>query len=326
MVEIRRILCPVDFSEFSHRALAYAVALATWFDAELTVLHVVHAWSETVAAGVGGHPAGRPLMPGTPGQVTDELGRSLQLVGAGDLAVRLAAEAGETAPVVLAQAAAIDADLVVLGTHGRSGIDGLLLGSMAAKIVAASSGPVLTVPRLAAANRANQVLFKTILCAVDFSPSSLRALSFALALGREAGGTVTLLHVIESFADEEPRAHARFDVRAYRRHLEDEARARLQALVPGEARAWCEVDEIVSGSKAHQAILRQAGARRADLLVLGAQGDGGFGLFLFGSTTEHVLRRAACPVLTVRAVPPSDGGRDGPVPPPDGGGAAGPAV
>ncbi len=303
MLEIRRILCPVDFSEFSHRALAYAVALAKWYSAELTVLHVVSAWSAAVTAGGADGLAGRPLLPHTPDQAADELRRSLELVGAGDVAVRLAAEEGETAPVVLAQVAALGTDLVVLGTHGRSGIDGLLLGSLAATIVSAASCPVLTVPRLAAASRSSQVLFKQILCAVDFSPSSLDALSLALSLGRDAGGTVSLLHVIESFAEVEPRIHARFDVQAYRRHLEDEARVRLRALVPGEARAWCDVDEVVSGSKAHQAILRQAAAQRADLVVMGAQGDGGFGHHLFGSTTEHVLRRAGCPVLTVRAAP-----------------------
>ena len=118
---------------------------------------------------------------------------------------------------------------------------------------------------------------------------------------REAKGRVTLLHVIEAFADVDPHVYGHFDVPEYRAHLARDARERLRALVPNDARAWCDVDEIVSGSKAYKGILRVATANKTDLIVMGAQGRGGFDLMLFGSTAEHVLRQAACPVLTVRA-------------------------
>lgn len=303
MTTITHILCPVDFSEFSQRALAHAAALAKWYGAELTALHVVSALKpdpvRTLATGAS---VGRTLVPQTRAHILEDLQHAIDIAGASGIQVHLAAEEGETPRRILEHATATGADLIVIGTHGRSGIDGLLLGSMAAKVVWFASCPVLTVPRLAPARTSGQVVFKRILCAIDFSPSSLRALDYALSLGQEAEGKVTLLHVIESFAEEEgPRVHARFDVPEYRAHLEGDARERLRALVPEGARIWCDVDEVVSGSKAYQGILRVATAMKADLVVMGAQGRGGFDLMLFGSSTEHVLRQAACPVLTVRA-------------------------
>lgn len=301
MIQIKHILCPVDFSDFSHRALAHAVALAKWYQADLTVLHVVPLL--VVADVQTGRAAavGRTLMPQTREHVEEVLRQSLDAAGASGMPARLEADEGETSRRILEHAKADDADLIVMGTHGRGGIEGLLLGSITTKVVWGAPCPVLTVPRLAAAESSGQVVFKTILCAIDFSPSSLGALNFALSLGQEASGKVTLLHVNESFADEaEPRVHAHFNVPEFRGHLEREARERLRALVPEEARAWCDVDEVVSGSKAYQGILRVAAAVTPDLIVMGAQGRGGFDLALFGSTTEHVLRQAACPVLTVR--------------------------
>jgi nucleotide-binding universal stress UspA family protein len=294
---ITHILCPVDFSEFSQRALAHAAALASWYEAKLTVLHV-----EPPAETGRGAASDRSSSGATREEILGRLQQAVDRAGRPDVDVHLAVEQGETARRILEQADAIGADFLVIGTHGRSGIDNVLLGSIAAKVVWGASCPVLTVPRLATAESASAVVFKRILCAIDFSPSSLRALDFALSLGQEANGKATLLHVIEAFGDdEEPSIQTHFNVPQYRGDLERTVRERLRTLVPAEARVWCDVDEVVLGSKAYKGILRVAAALQADLIVMGAQGHAGFDLMLFGSTTEHVLRRAACPVLTVRA-------------------------
>jgi nucleotide-binding universal stress UspA family protein len=82
----------------------------------------------------------------------------------------------------------------------------------------------------------------------------------------------------------------------------DEARQRLRSLVAEESRVWCEIDDVIVSGRAHREILRAAEARQADLIVMGSQGRGGVGLALFGSTTQQVVRSAACPVLTVRGI------------------------
>jgi nucleotide-binding universal stress UspA family protein len=82
----------------------------------------------------------------------------------------------------------------------------------------------------------------------------------------------------------------------------DDAKQRLRSLVAEESRAWYEIDDVIVSGRAHREILRAAEARSVDLIVMGSQGRGGVGLALFGSTTQQVVRGAACPVLTVRGV------------------------
>ena len=152
---------------------------------------------------------------------------------------------------------------------------------------------------------APEVTFKRILCPIDFSPSALQALGFALDLARQADGRVTLLSVIEWLAEEDPRASAHFNIPEYRRHILADAQERLRLLVAEESRTWVDIDNMVVFGRAHREILRAAEAKPADLIVMGAQGRGGVGLALFGSTTQQVVRGAACPVLTVRVRQPA---------------------
>lgn len=145
------------------------------------------------------------------------------------------------------------------------------------------------------------VMFRHILCPIDFSSSSTEALAVALDLGRQADGCVTVLHAIEYMDIEEPCEHVDFDVRDYRRHVLERARERLHDLVAGEPQTWCEIQEVVGVNRAYREILQRATATTADLVVMGAQGHGGIDLVLYGSNTQHVVRAAQCPVLTVRA-------------------------
>jgi universal stress protein A len=162
--------------------------------------------------------------------------------------------------------------------------------------------PVLTVSPHTGAATSDVVTFKRILCPIDFSSSSLQALGFALDLARQAGGLVTLLHVVEWLAEDEPRALAHFNVPEFRGYVIDDARQRLRSLVATESRTWCEIDNVVLSGRAHRKILQTADAMATDLIVMGAQGRGGVELALFGSTTQQVVRSASCPVLTVRGV------------------------
>lgn len=152
----------------------------------------------------------------------------------------------------------------------------------------------------ARATTAAAVTFKNILCPIDFSPAALQAFGFAVDLARQANGTVTLLHAIEWLAEEEPRAHAHFNVPEYRRLLVEDAQDRLRGLVADESRDWCDLAPRVEIGRAYWTILEVAESGPADLIVMGAQGRGGVRLALFGSTTQQVVRGATCPVLTVR--------------------------
>ncbi|HEY5617658.1 MAG TPA: universal stress protein [Vicinamibacterales bacterium] len=300
MVEFRNILCPIDLSDVSSRPLAYATAFARWYEATLTVLHVVPTFDPMqVRSGALGDSV-RMLYPMTRDEILSELRRAVDAAGAGTLDVALATDAGDAAATIVDHAVRMATDLLVMGTHGRGGFDRLLLGSVTEKVLRKAPCPILTVPPHALPTMPEEVVFRRILCPMDFSPSALQAFGFALDLARQANGSVTVLHVIEWLAEEEPRAHAHFNVSEYRQHLTADAHARLQALLADEPCTWCETEEVVVIGRAHREVLATAAARQTDLIVMGAQGRGSVGLALFGSTTQHVVRAATCPVLTVR--------------------------
>jgi nucleotide-binding universal stress UspA family protein len=302
MVEFRQILCPVDFSESSDRALAYAAALARWYDAQLTVLHVVPTFEPMKVRGDIGQPA-RVVAPMPREEVLAEMSQSLNLAALSPRATPLA-EAGDPQTTIIDQTLSTKADLIVMGTHGRRGFKRLLLGSVTEAVLREAPCPVLTVPPQASAQGSEAVTFKRILCPIDFSPSSLQAMGFALNLARQADGRVTLLHVVEWLAEEDlPRASAHFNVPEYRGYMAADAQERLRSLVAEESRTWVEIADVVEFGRAHREILRAAEKKPADLIVMGAQGRGGIGLALFGSTTQQVVRGAQCPVLTVRGLP-----------------------
>jgi nucleotide-binding universal stress UspA family protein len=286
MIEFKNVLCPVDFSESSTRALAHAAALVRWYGAQLTVLHVIDVPAEFVD-------------PMTCEEALSELRQAIAPTAVSP-DPHLIADAGDPSTTIIDQAVATKADLIVIGTHGRRGFKRLLLGSVAERVLYEAPCPVLTVSANTKAMGSDVVTFKRILCPLDFSPSALQALGFALDLARQADGLVTLLHVVEWLPEDEPRASTYFNVSKFRGDLVDDAKQRLRSLVAEESRVWSEIDEVVVSGRAHREILRTAETRSADLIVMGAQGRGGVGLALLGSTTHEVVRGASCPVLTVR--------------------------
>lgn len=299
MVTISRILCPVDFSGHSRVALDYATALARWYDAEITALHAyaVAMMPATISAFPAAGSVGLPL---TREEVARDFDRFLQPVAATGVPLTSEIATGSPAKSILDAAHQLPASLIVMGTHGASGVERLMLGSVTEKVLRKAPCPVLIVTRDADAPSGSPVLFRRILCAVDFSPCSNRALSYALSLAEEAGGALTLLHVLETFA-EEPLTYGNLDIAEYHRTVEALALERLNSLVPRETRTWCRCAPMTRFGKPYQEILAVASERQVDLIVLGVRGRNPIDLALFGSTTNHVVRAAECPVLTVRS-------------------------
>jgi nucleotide-binding universal stress UspA family protein len=300
MVEIKRILCPIDFSEFSHHALDQARAIAEWYEAEITVLHVVSVTRPLAPAVAMAEAAYVPLPPSDLQETVEEVRRFAEPVAPSHgPSPKVVVSEGIPAKEIVRQAETLRADLLVMGTHGRSGFERLFLGSVTEKVIRSTHAPVLTVP--APVERPSSVHYKTILCPVEFSDPSMRALEYALRLAQETDAHLILVHVIEGLAEETiPTELSHFTVPEYFRFLEQDARARLKAAVPVDARAWCTPDERVAFGKASRTIVQLAGEEAADIIVMGVHGAGALGRRLFGSTTHHVIREAHCPVLTLR--------------------------
>jgi nucleotide-binding universal stress UspA family protein len=149
------------------------------------------------------------------------------------------------------------------------------------------------------------VLFKKIVCAIDFSDCSMHALNYALSLAQEADANLTVVHVIELPPDvpREVHEYALADPPSLREYIavaEEDRRARLKHAIPDSVRAFCTVDTVLATGKPYREILRIAEEHKADLLVVGIHGRGVIDRLLFGSTTQHLVRQAVCPVLTLR--------------------------
>jgi nucleotide-binding universal stress UspA family protein len=311
-MEFSRILSPIDFSDTSLRALTYGTALAKWYGAQLEVLHVVPAFEyeitdPVVAAGDLGpvlHAPGREA-------VLAQIRTAITLAGACATNHQAVTLEGRVHEIIVNRATAQSADVIVMGTHGRGGFARLFLGSVTEKVVRTAIRPVLTVPPAAPASLTSPVAFKRILCAIDYAPSSLKALEYALELGRQTNGRVSVLHVLEYMDAQERQQPATFDpcyqaiAQSGRRRQQriDRAREWLHALLAEHPITWCNVEEIVAlnAQRAYREILQRAIDIGADLIVMGAQGTGGIELMLYGSNTHNVVRAAKCAVLTVRA-------------------------
>jgi nucleotide-binding universal stress UspA family protein len=304
MTTLTRILCPIDFSESSRQAMNYAIALSSWYDAPLTVLHVCVDLPVFELASPFGHTASTAVVLEET-QLADRRAAVQRFVAeagghAVDVVVR---ESTDAKAGIVEEAIACGASLIVMGTHGRSGLDHMLLGSVAEKVLHKAPCPILVVPpHVAPESGAASAVFKRIVCAIDFSTSSLLALNYAFSLAQEADAKLTLLHAIEfPLALREVAFSTDTDIDRQHAAAEAEYLRRLRALVPAQARTYCSVTTRVNEGKPAREIERVAAAERADLIVMGVQGRSAVDLMVFGSNTHAVIRNAACPVLVVPA-------------------------
>ena len=304
MMTITRILSPLDFSETSAHAVELATHVAGWYESRITALHVATPLVTPYPGLPAVDPHTDPLL-GEPGRrrMCEDMLEAFREARAAGTRVNAMVNVGQPAREILECAATLPADLIVMGTHGHSGFEHLLLGSVTEKVLRKATCPVLTVPP-----RAGDASppFKHVLCAVDFSPSSLRGLDFAFSMAEEADAAITIVHVLE-WPWEEPPAPAfdtlpieqAFSLAAYRRERECDAERRLATLVPEGAANWCTPGTKVRHGKPYVQILDVAAEEHADLIVIGVHGRSAMDVALFGSTTAQIVRRATCPVLTV---------------------------
>lgn len=276
---MRHILCPVDFSELSALALRHAAALANCFQSHITVLY-----------------ASRFVPPPyfTPGQIArlEREFRESEQQAQADLHEFIAATLGPQPPAVDARivdalpveairrvAAETQADLIAMGTHGRSGINRLMLGSVTERVLRESHIPVLTVRGEGGPHQPAAI--RRILVPVNNTEVARKALGVAAELARCFGAVLTLLHVNEP--------HPVSPI------------ADLCAWVPAAQRAQCQIQEVTREGVAAHEIIAHARQWPCDLLVIGAEHRRFFDSTVIGGTTVRVVRHAPCPVLTVIA-------------------------
>lgn len=301
MLELQRILCPIDFSETSRHALAHAVTIGQWYGSRITALHIANPmFVLTATPPVLFTEMSPEVLAGETNRQRREENLSTWLAPARSAGLHAdgIVDEGNPAACILKHAASLPANLIVMGTHGRGGVERFLLGSVTEKVLRKAPCPVMTVPPPVVGT--SKLPFAHLLCPVDFYSPSLAALRFAFSLAQESNARLTLLHVFE-WPAEDPSARRLLETSEFHRQWEAEARQKLDALIPQEVRNWCTPEPRLAMGKAYQEILKVAAEEHADLIVMGVHGRNVLDLMLFGSTTNQVVRQAGCPVLTLRS-------------------------
>ncbi len=299
-MKIRRILYPTDFSAAAGQALGHALFLAEQFEAELHMLHavVLHDYDPQDPEQTFPEPSAilKQLF-----EIADSEMAKLAAHGKSKtFTVKEAKVRGFSAPdVIIDYAAEHDADLVVMGTHGRRGPARLLLGSVAAEVVRRAPCPVLTL-RQQEKPRSGEALDR-LLVPIDFSEHSRTALAHAKHLAALYGAALQLLHCVEEPAY--PYFYAPIGGLAVADHFAElerkslEALAKLAAETPGPEVAS---ENFVAHGRASAEIVRFAGEHDSDMVVIATHGLTGLERMFLGSTAEEVVRGATVPVFTVR--------------------------
>jgi nucleotide-binding universal stress UspA family protein len=282
-MKFNRMLCGVDFSETSAAALRTAGRLAKALQSELTVLHAQR-WEFPLyftAAQTQELEAQLRQSDRAAQKYLQEFS-SRNLPGGFPHSNRLVEE--EPVEAILRASAETEADLVVMGTHGRTGWSRFRLGSVMEGVLWQAQVPVLAVGPGASSTNAGADL-REIVCPIDFEGVSRSALEAATFLAQKTGARLTVVHVLEREPESEGAAKATED--------------RLCDWVRLAGTEQCTLRHVVRHGHAAQAIADEAKRVQSDLLVISARPRPSLTSVIFGSTTEALIRTAPCPVLVV---------------------------
>jgi len=294
MTAVRNVLVAFDFGDTAAAVLAYGRAFARSFGA---TLHVMHVGENVFMRAVVGDPrnlqdsALRRLQE----RLTDEDRRLLN--------VHVVSEVSDdVADAVVGYARTEHMDLIVTGTHGRTGLEHSLIGSVAEHIVRHAPCPVLTVRQLErdfvpVHDASGSIALKTVLVATDFGEAAAAAVATARMLSARFGATLHAIHVV-SDAHLEMLADAIPASTTLQRDIEQAAKKRLDGAIAGGAEPVHTT--VLTAHSPTFAVLDYAKDKEIDLIVMGTHGRGVLGRMIMGSVAERVVRLASCPVLTVK--------------------------
>jgi len=287
----KRILVPTDFSEPSKRAITYAVALAAKFSGRVSLIHIEpSAWP----ADVDTLPLiikRRNYLDAAQAWLEKFRDKALPPTQRGDVFVATGTPYSE----VVRHAQANATDLIVVATHGYTGLKHMLLGSTAEHLVRHARCPVLTIRQVDRRRTAKPEIRK-ILVPTDFSDYSRRSLEQAVEWAKHLDAKIILLHVLELPAYPQ-YGYARIPTEEGKRKTI--ANRQLTELKSALGENLIETITLRTGSPFHE-IATEAKVRKSDLVVISTHGYTGFKHLLLGSTAERVVRCAPCPVLVTR--------------------------
>lgn len=296
-VLLKRILCATDFSDFSNHAIPYGIALAREFKAKLYVSHVI----DLSSAAIYGE-AVFALEEQQSRMTSYAHSEMKRLMGQESLDWEPLITVGNPANEIARMAAEKQVDLAVATSHGRAGLRRIILGSVTERLMRTLPCPILVVrsPERGFLTPATQAIqLKKLLVGCDFSPDSSLAFEYGLSLAQEFQADLHLAHVLEPpvYDDLIKPTESREN---FRQRLKKTVQEKLSTIVPEEARTWCNPVTSILAGQPHEELIKYAVVNDIDLIVLGVRGHSLVETVFVGSTTDRVLRRAPCPVLSVQ--------------------------
>ncbi len=296
----KAILLATDFSPPAELAYAYAAGLARALHAGMLILNVLE--------GPPGLDREFPVNTLFLKQLKEESDRELAKVSRmaekDGIACKSRQVYGQPAACVSTVAGEARATMIVMGTHGRTGWDRLLLGSTAEAVVREAPCPVLTV-RLPANGEScgisGSVQIERVLVPMDFSEFAQEAFEYAAMLAKQFGAKVSLVHALEEAAY--PLDFALFGV-TEATALRGKILAALHKLDAVLKADGVDTKVVCDVGTPAEVIVKEAGRAALggkSVIVMGTHGRRGLNRLALGSVAEYVVRYAACPVFTVKS-------------------------
>ena len=284
-LSIHNIVCPTDFSDFAASAFAESVRLARWFGAKVTAVHITP-FALPIAGEMGYIPIPTETVKAAHEAMLAKLQSFVDQTEHVGVPIGIECREGDACGEIRELVEKLSADLIVMGTHGRSGFKRLMLGSVTEELLNHPPAPILTVHRNLPKR---QGLYRKILCATEMSEGSAATIAAALAIADEGAKRLMVLNVIEHPMDSTSGGA-----------VERAALAALHAMIPEEARNSYAIVEHVTFGQSDREILDTAAVDKSDLIVMGTKGGAALA-HAFGSTVRGVVRDSIAPVLIVPA-------------------------
>ena len=286
MVKNGVILCPVDFFPVSQHAARYAIRLAKRDNAKLILLHVI----EPIGPRLPGVRDGGLVTRAIKKTATERLQELMNQSKAVQVPVTALVRVGDVVSVIRSIVAKNHVDLVVMGTHGRSRIARLLMGSTTLRVLRELRVPVLTIHNVNV-NPARRI--RHILVITDLLRGSAEAVAHAAGIATEYGAGLTLLHVFHDVQDAISGV--------YRLPLIKGIRSQLKEMIPPEARNTCSINVRILRGRPRRRVLPWIEREKVDLVVMNIHEKTLMDWLMFGSFAGQIISESPVPVMSIPA-------------------------
>ncbi len=324
-VHPKKIMCTIDFSDFTDESFGYSVALCKEFNAALFLVHIVTLEDNYLGNGIMDfdHQEFQEIFIMNAKEHLGEMVKKLTIDH--EIVVSVGSPSDEICRIAMEK----EIDLVITATHGKSGIKKLLLGSITEKLIKSIKCPLLVLDTNnhdSTSLNDYEMKLQKIMVACDFSPDSKLAFDYGLSLAQEFQAEIYLSHVIKpteyielkasDYINVVPANFAHWHNTDYfemQKKVTEENRKKIKALrkrlerqlyymLPEDCKNWCTPHTDVLTGEPYEELVKYAKEQKVDMIVLGIRGHTLWENLLVGSTTDRVIRHAPCPVLAVRQV------------------------